>query len=230
MNSTANLAAAEGTAIRMSDRLPDRPFRAALIEICRSRWELQKRVSALEAELSEQTAVARELRERIATSDCQQRELLKGIAMIVDDCDDILQIETVRFREADAEDPAARQSRKWHRRLDRIRARLVNRLEAYGVTVRNPVGTPQPDLDRIHSSIKSDAVSPGGIIKVLRKGLLWNGSVLRSSLVVVAAPGHAVGEALQPTATLRDDSDAPTSDTQDPTPSFQGSHEGFPSK
>jgi molecular chaperone GrpE (heat shock protein) len=160
----------------------------AILDVCRSRWELENRTAALEGEISEQTAVARELREHAEETDRRQRELLRGIAKIVDDCDDILQVEGLRLSDADPEDPVHRQVRRWYQRIEQMRAGLMARLTDYGVTARNPVGLPSPELDTVHGVIETDAIPAGEIVKVLRSGLLWNGSVLRCSLVVVAAP------------------------------------------
>ena len=173
------------------------PRAEAVVDLCRSRWELESRNSALEAEISEQTAVARELRERLNQIDYQQRDLLKNLAKVVDDCDDTLQVESLRLNGADPDDPAVRQARKWYRKIDRTRQNLMERLNAFGVTTRNPVGMPSPDLDTIHSTMETDAIAPGEIVKVLRSGLLWNGTILRCSLVVVAA-GEALTEETEP--------------------------------
>jgi molecular chaperone GrpE (heat shock protein) len=173
--------------VSITEREVARPAHAALVEICRSRWELQRRVSALESEVDEQAAVARELREKIAKMDCQHRDLLKDIAKIVDDCDDMLQIESKRLIASQSEDLDGRQSSRCCRRLERTRASLMDRLTSQGVSVRNPVGKPNAELDRLHSTVETEAHEPGEIVKVLRTGLLWKGSVLRSSLVVVSA-------------------------------------------
>src|SRR5947209_8612610 len=97
------------------------PRTEAVVDLCRSRWELESRNAALEAEIGEQTAVARELRERFNKVDYQQRELLKGLAKVVDDCDDTLQVESLRLNGADPDDPVIRQARKWYRKVDRTR-------------------------------------------------------------------------------------------------------------
>jgi molecular chaperone GrpE (heat shock protein) len=159
----------------------------AMLELARSRWELENRTATLEAEIGEQTEVARELRERIHRLDYQQRELLKNLASVVDDCDDTLQVEALRLNGGDPDDPAVQQARKWYRKIERLRQSIMDRLSGYGVSMRNPVGMPSPDLDTIHSTIETDALAPGEIVKVLRPGLLWNGTILRCSLVVVAA-------------------------------------------
>jgi molecular chaperone GrpE (heat shock protein) len=177
----------------------ERSVRAeAIVDMCRSRWELENRNAAIETEIGEQAALARDLRERINKMDYQQRELLKNLAKIVDDCDDTLQVEIFRLNDADPDDPIVRQARKWYRKVDRTRQNLMDRLNAYGVSTRNPVGIPSPDLDTIHSSMETDAIAPGEIVKVLRPGLLWNGTILRCSLVVVAAPETQTEETLPP--------------------------------
>lgn len=158
-----------------------------LVRVYRSRWELENRAAALEAEVRDQTSLARDLRARLATLDYQQRELLKGISKILVDCDDTLHVESSRLRGAHPDDPAVRQSRKWNRRVERIRANLAACLTSHGVSMHSPDGVPNPDLDTIHSALQTDAVTPGEIVEVLRPGMLWNGSLLRYSLVVVAA-------------------------------------------
>lgn len=159
-----------------------------LVRVYRSRWELENRTEELEARVREQTAAMRELRDRLAKAEFQQREMLKGIARVVDDCDDTLQVESSRVSSADPDDPALRQGRKWSRRVERIRANLAACLDGNGVTLRSPSGLPDPELDRIHSVQVTDAAPAGEIIDVLRPGILWNGAALRCSLVVVAAP------------------------------------------
>lgn len=204
----------------VTERPSERLARAALIETCRSRWELEKRVSALESELGERAAAERELRDKLAKMNYQQRDLLNGLARIVDDCDDILQVERVRIGGARAEDASVLHSKKWYRRIERIRVNLIDRLDCCGVTVHIPAGMPSPDLDRIHSTIETDAVPPGEIVRVLRTGLLWNGSVLRGSLVIVAAPRDPNDEDSQAAArapAVREVCKAPP-DIQHPTP------------
>ena len=169
-----------------------------LLEMCRSRWELQNRALELEAELQGMDGVARELRDKINKADFQQRELLKNLAKIVDECDDILQVESLRLTGANPDDPAVRQARKWYRKVERTRQNLMDRLNSYGVQTRNPVGMPSPDLDTIHSSIETDTMPAGEIFKVLRCGLIWNGTILRCSLVSVAQPCEVFTEETQP--------------------------------
>ena len=168
------------------------PRAEAMVDICRSRWELENRNAALESDLSEQSAISTELRERIHKMDYQQREFLKNLAKVVDDCDDILQVESPRLSSGDPDDPVIRQAHKWYRKVERTRQNLMERLNSYGVSTRSPAGMPSADLDTIHSTIETDAAAPGEIVKVLRPGLLWHGAVLRCSLVVVSAPAEAL--------------------------------------
>jgi molecular chaperone GrpE (heat shock protein) len=170
----------------------------SLLEICRSRWELQNRTAELEAELRGMEGITRDLRDKISKADFQQRELLKNLAKIVDECDDILQVEGLRLTGADPDDPAARLTRKWYRKVERTRQNLMDRLNSYGVTTRNPVGKPSPDLDTIHNAVETDSIPAGEIVKVLRCGLLWNGTILRCSLVSIAQPCEMFSEETQP--------------------------------
>jgi molecular chaperone GrpE (heat shock protein) len=170
----------------------------AIVDVCRSRWELENRNAVLETEISEQATVTHELRERIQKMDYQQRDLLKGLAKIVDDCDDILQVEGLRLDSADPDDSLVQQARKWYRKVERNRQNLMDRLNVYGVTTRTPAGMPSPELDTIHSMIETNAVLEGEIVKILRPGLLWNGTVLRCSLVVVAATETQSEETMVP--------------------------------
>jgi molecular chaperone GrpE (heat shock protein) len=177
----------------------DRPSpQDSLLELCRSRWDLQNRNVHLEAEIRELNLIAHDLREKINRWDLQQRELLKNLAKIVDECDDILQVETLRLHGAELDDPATRQTRKWVRKVERTRQNLMDQLSSHGVAARNPVGVPSPDLDTIHGTIETDAVPPGEIVKVLRSGLLWNGTILRCSLVTIAVPCEKASEETQP--------------------------------
>jgi len=162
--------------------------RQVVTQLCRDRWALEIRNIALESELREQRAQNRELQERLTRIDYQQRELLKGLASIVDDCDDALHVESLLERVNSTNTTIAAPSKNWRRRLERIRNSLMARLTAYGVSVRTPSGTPRADLDAIHSVTEAADVPPGEVVCVLQPGLLWNGSVLRSSQVTVAAP------------------------------------------
>ncbi len=159
-----------------------------LVRVHRSRWELENRVAALEAEAREQADDARDLRARLAAVEFQQRELLKGVVKLADDCDDTLKLGNMQLSAADPEGAAARQDRKWRRRVERIRSNVEACLAANGVSLRTPAGVPDPELDTIHSRLDTDAVPQGEVVEVLRPGILWNESLLRYSLVVVASP------------------------------------------
>ena len=160
----------------------------AIVEMLRNRWVLENRAVQLESEVNGLDGMTRELRDRADRSDYQQRELLKNLAKVVDECDDLLSAEALRTDSAAAEDPAVLQSRKWCRRIERTREHLMERLKSYGVTTRNPVGVPNPDLDTVYGIEETAAVAPGDVVKILRAGLLWNGTVLRCSVVLIAAP------------------------------------------
>lgn len=160
----------------------------AIVDACRARWDLESRLELLETSLVEQASIIRDLREKLNEADFQQRELLKGIATVVDDCDEILRVEEMRLAGADADGDVGRLALKWFRRLERTRGNLAERLREYGVSARSPVGAPSPDADTIHSTLETDATPAGEIVSVLRTGLLWKGSILRCSLVVIAEP------------------------------------------
>ncbi len=160
----------------------------SIIEMMRERWALENHANALQAQVSGLDDMARELRERADRTDFNQRELLKNLAKVVDECDDLLNVEANRLVGADPEDPVVQQSKKWRRKLERTREHLMERLKSYGVTTRMPVGAPNPDLDTVYGVEESNAAPPGEVLKVMRAGLLWNGTVLRCSLVTVAAP------------------------------------------
>ena len=170
-----------------------RPARAeAMVGLLRQRWELESRNAVLEAELREQRAAATGLRERLARMEYESRELIKSLGRVLDDCDDTLAIEGVMLRAADTDSLCVRQEHKWRRRVERIRARVLDRLQAHGISVRVPSGKPSPELDTIHVRIETGDAPAGEIVKVLRSGLIWRGSALRCALVVVAAPVGAL--------------------------------------
>ena len=162
--------------------------RDAIVEMLRNSWVLENRATQLEAEVSGLDGMTRELRDRADRSDYQQRELLKNLAKVVDECDDLLSAEAIRIENMNPDDPSVQQSRKWCRRIERTREHLMDRLRSYGVTSRSPVGLPNPDLDTVYGIEETDSVPPGEIVKVQRPGLLWNGTVLRCSVVTLAAP------------------------------------------
>jgi molecular chaperone GrpE (heat shock protein) len=194
-------------------------YREKQMETYRGLWELKQRIEALEADAADRkeflsepgketaailaeketlSAALQEQRDQSVRMDYQQRELLKGLARIVDECDDLIRSQTNRLANADPEDPATRVGQTWLRRLTNTRTNLMERLNQYGVFERTPVGFPNPDLDTIHSTVETDEVPPGEVVETLRCGLLWNGTILRYSEVVIAAPCSAVSEETAP--------------------------------
>lgn len=159
-----------------------------LISVYRDRWVLVNRVAALEAALREQADVTRELRARLSAAEFQQRELLMKVALVTEDCGDTIRLEAAQLNGADPIGPAVRIGRRWHRRVERIQAKLESCLSAQGISLRVPKGAPNPELDVPHSFQETNAAPPGEIVEVLRPAILWNGSLLRNSIVIVAVP------------------------------------------
>ncbi len=162
--------------------------RDAIVEMLRNSWVLEIRANQLETEVSGLDDMTRELRDRADRSDYQQRELLKNLAKVVDECDDLLSAEAIRIENLNPDDSTIQTSQKWCRRIERTREHLMDRLRGYGVASRSPIGLPNPDLDTVYGIEETNSVPPGEIVKVQRPGLLWNGTVLRCSVVILAAP------------------------------------------
>lgn len=159
----------------------------SLRELCQQLWEARQTIDSLENKVLELEGKVQEQAFLLRRQQDKESAFLKEIASVVDECDDTLHIEEARLSVANPEDPATIQSRKWFRKVDRVRWKLMDALSFTGVSLRMPSGKPDLEMDAIHSVAYQLDTPDGEIVRVLRPGLLWNSNLLRHALVVVSA-------------------------------------------